>query len=115
MAQPSKILLAACAAAGLALAAAEARAQQPDPRLGRALAQQNCGSCHAVGRTGRSPYAAAPPFRELKARRPGINIIDIVLLAWSRPHREMPDFSFDTANSREILAHIESLQTPPRR
>jgi mono/diheme cytochrome c family protein len=115
MAHPSKIRLATLVAAGLSLVTAPALAQQPDPRLGRALAQQNCGACHAVGRTGRSPYAAAPPFRELKQRRPGINIIDIVLLAWSRPHREMPDFSFDTANSREILAHIESLQIPPRR
>lgn len=92
-----------------------ASAQQPDPRVGRALVTRNCAPCHAVNRTGASPNPAAPPFRDLKQRRPGINIIDVVLLAWSRPHREMPDFSFDTGTSREILGYIEALQAPPAR
>ena len=115
MARLPLIRLAALAATILVLAAGDGRAQQPDPRIGRALATRNCGPCHAVTRTGQSPNPAAPPFRELTQRRPGINIIDIVLLAWSRPHREMPDFSFDTGNSREILGYIESLQARPRR
>src|ERR1017187_1903997 len=39
-----------------------------DAVRGESLAQQNCSTCHAVGRTGVSPYPLAPPFRTLHQR-----------------------------------------------
>lgn len=94
------------------LAAGAASAQVTDPRRGLAYATHDCGVCHAVGLNDASRNALAPPFRTLRARHPGLPTIDIVLRAWSVPHREMPDFFGDTARAREILAHIESVQRP---
>ena len=34
---------------------------------GKALAEKNCVTCHAVGPTGDSPLRDAPPFRNLAA------------------------------------------------
>ena len=40
---------------------------QPDAvAKGRALAEQQCASCHAIGAAGDSAFAGAPPFRTLR-------------------------------------------------
>ena len=36
-----------------------------EQRHGRALLEEFCGRCHAIGKTGRSPHRYAPPFRNL--------------------------------------------------
>src|SRR5690242_19054444 len=36
-----------------------------EQRRAQALLKELCGACHAVGRTGRSPHAYAPAFRNL--------------------------------------------------
>src|SRR5687768_12288464 len=51
--------------AGVSAASAEDAAER-----GRALVQDNCATCHAVGPEGESPLAAAPPFRILGQRYP---------------------------------------------
>jgi mono/diheme cytochrome c family protein len=40
--------------------------QTADP--GQALAEQRCAKCHAIGRTGTSPYPGAQPFRHFGRR-----------------------------------------------
>ncbi|MBT5456158.1 MAG: c-type cytochrome [Rhodospirillaceae bacterium] len=41
-----------------------------DTEAGRQFAEGKCARCHAVGRTGPSPYGAAPPFRTFAQRWP---------------------------------------------
>ena len=41
-----------------------------DLKLGEALLAKNCGSCHAVGRSGDSPRKDAPALRTLGKRYP---------------------------------------------
>ncbi len=47
---------------------AEEAGPSPLEQRGRALAEQMCSQCHAVGRSGESPHASAPPFRRLDRR-----------------------------------------------
>jgi cytochrome c5 len=35
---------------------------------GKAIVQEKCGRCHAVGATGASPLKIAPPMRDIYAR-----------------------------------------------
>ena len=39
-------------------------------KQGRAIAEENCGRCHAVGKTGASRNPKSPPFRTLGERYP---------------------------------------------
>ena len=51
-----------------------AMAQDGRAQRGRVFVQANCAGCHAVGQTGVSPLAAAPPLRELHKRYPVENL-----------------------------------------
>ena len=42
-----------------------AHALDREQRHARALLEEFCGRCHAIGRTGQSSHPYAPPFREL--------------------------------------------------
>ena len=37
---------------------------------GRAIVDLNCARCHAVGKSGQSPFPNAPPFRALSDKYP---------------------------------------------
>src|SRR4051794_1649695 len=50
------------------VAFAQAQDAQDPVKRGEALLEKNCGMCHAIGRTGGSPKAEAPPFRTLGQR-----------------------------------------------
>jgi cytochrome c len=42
----------------------------PEAQKGLALVRANCARCHAIGKTGDSPFKPAPPFRTLHHRYP---------------------------------------------
>jgi mono/diheme cytochrome c family protein len=96
-------------AAALLLLASAAQAQDPS-RRGRALLDEFCAQCHAVGRTGDSPHAAAPPFRRLNGR--------VDLDAFARQlqrglvsnHPDMPEFKFSEDDARAAAAYLRSIQ-----
>jgi mono/diheme cytochrome c family protein len=78
---------------------------------GKALLEKMCGRCHAVGKTGRSPNADAPPFRtfgddklydnDLAQRlRDGITTI----------HRDMPTFRFGREDADAAVNYLKSIQ-----
>jgi mono/diheme cytochrome c family protein len=101
---------------GLALAGC-ARPPQgpPDPvwpsasaGLGAALAERHCGSCHATGRTGASPFAAAPPFREVALRYPPSSLQEGLAEGLVTAHPAMPAFAFEAADVNHLIAYLES-------
>jgi cytochrome c len=62
---------------------------------GRALAIERCAPCHAVERTGTSPYAPAPPFRTLHERYDVEGLAEAFAEGITVPHkgvRQMPRF-----------------------
>ena len=59
---------------------------------GRALAERQCARCHAIGDTGASPVALAPPFRALYRRYPVDALRPAFLRGLEVGHRDMPRF-----------------------
>ena len=47
-----------------------ASADEQSVRRGKAIAVTRCSYCHSIGTVGRSPRAAAPPFRSLHKQYP---------------------------------------------
>lgn len=108
-----KLLSMCLAAAGAALAVLPADAASL--KRGAAIAQANCGPCHAVGRSGQSRNAAAPPFRTLSERYPISSLQEALAEGIMVGHEDagMPEFNFSVEEVDSLVAYIDSLS--PRR
>jgi cytochrome c len=103
----------ACAAlAVFVFSALSAQADESSIARGRAIAKENCGRCHALGRTGRSPNPKSPPFRALAQKYPLSNLEEAlgegIVVGHEGP--EMPQFKFSTTQIEQLLAYLSSLQ-----
>lgn len=80
---------------------------------GRAYAQRNCATCHAIGRTGNSPYAPAPPFRTLHERYDVEALAEALAEGIVVGHtgvRQMPQFVLSPPQIDDLLAYLKSLE-----
>jgi mono/diheme cytochrome c family protein len=77
---------------------------------GQALLTEKCASCHAVGRTGDSPHAAAPPFRFLQRRFPLDDLAEAMAEGLQTGHPDMPEFVFSPRQIDAALAYLKSIQ-----
>jgi cytochrome c len=91
--------------------------------LGRFVAEAYCSPCHAIGPTGRSPHAPAPPFRTLHEKYSLETFAERFAngIAVGRPgaHR-MPELQLSAAQMENLIAYLKSLEparpvTTPRR
>jgi cytochrome c len=96
------ITLAAFVAASLITTTSQA--QELRVQRGRAFAQTNCASCHAIGRVGESPLRKAPPFRTLHLRYPVEDIEEALAEGIVTAHRAMPQFQLDTGQIEALVA-----------
>jgi cytochrome c len=99
--------------AGALVVATSARAEDPDPAIarGRAFAEQNCGNCHAIGTSGASPLAKAPPFRALHERYPVEHLTEALAEGIRTGHPAMPQFDeLDTEQIDALIAYLKSLE-----
>jgi mono/diheme cytochrome c family protein len=94
----------------LILAAAGSMAHADDIAAGRKLVEDNCSRCHAVGMTGDSPLAKAPPFREVVTRYPPESLGEALVEGIVTGHNEMPEFVFEADQATEIIAYLDSLK-----
>jgi cytochrome c len=99
----SLVLLGACASE------APASADSELVERGHALAERNCGACHAVGREGRSPLPAAPPFRTLENRYPIEDLAESLAEGIIGGHPEMPERAFAPEDVDALLAYLATL------
>jgi len=83
--------------------------QQPSLERGRAIAERECASCHAVGRDGASLHLKAPPFRELPKRYPVEHLAESLVEGIVVGHGDMPEFLFEPDDVEALLAYIASL------
>ncbi|WP_156405379.1 c-type cytochrome [Sphingomonas sp. Root710] len=97
---------------GLALAAAPAQADQL-VREGHALAVKRCGACHATGKTGASPLAAAPPFRSLAYRYPVETLDEALAEGITAGHPDMPSDPWEPADIKRFIAYLNSIGPKP--
>jgi len=89
------------ASADEAVAAAEQR--------GHAFVQANCARCHAIGKSGSSPFAAAPPFRTLHRRYPIEDLEEPLAEGIVTGHPAMPEFQLDPEQVGDVIAYLKSL------
>jgi tetratricopeptide (TPR) repeat protein len=87
------------------LAETEQRVQE-----GKALVEQNCSGCHAVGARGASPNVRAPEFRNLHERHPGLALREPLSRGIAAPHDEMPKFALSGPQIDTVVAYINSLR-----
>ena len=94
-------------AAALVAAAPDAPAS---PAKGRVIAQIHCAGCHAIGRTGASPRAAAPPFRDLHRRYPVESLQESLAEGILSGHPAMPQFVFFPGDIENFIAYLKALE-----
>lgn len=101
----------ALAAVAALLIAAPAAAQTSANR-GAALVQRHCAACHAIGPSGLSPNAKAPPLREIarKYRPQDLEEAFAEGIMVSHEGQEMPPFTLDPPEIAALTAYLRSLR-----
>ncbi|ACL56304.1 c-type cytochrome [Methylobacterium nodulans] len=109
---PFRLLLRPLGAAVLAglLAALPAAAEDSHVRRGRIFVQVHCAGCHAIGRTGESPLAEAPPFRDLHTRYPVTDLAESLAEGIRTGHPSMPEFRLDPDQIEDVIRYLASLE-----
>jgi cytochrome c len=79
-------------------------------KRGEELLTKNCSRCHAVGRTGASPHAEAPPFRTLSQKYPIAGLAEALAEGLFVGHPDMPEFTFEADEVGAIIDYLESIQ-----
>ena len=79
-------------------------------KRGEALLAKNCARCHAIGRTGASTHAEAPPFRTLSKKYPIESLAESLAEGLFTGHPDMPEFTFEAADVGAILDYLTSIQ-----
>ena len=79
---------------------------------GKRLIEENCSSCHAVGTADESPHKEAPPFRELSKFYPIEALEEAFAEGIETGHPDMPVFDASILDLQDMLAYIESIQSP---
>ena len=85
-------------------------AQEGKPQAGRALAEANCASCHAIGARGSSPLPLAPAFRDLHLRYPVDHLGEALAEGIGTSHAKMPEFQLSRTQVADFLAYLKTLQ-----
>lgn len=80
---------------------------------GQAIAETNCGSCHAVGTSGESPAPEAPPFRTLSRNYRVDTLEEALAEGISVGHPAMPQFAFEPEDVDALVAYLQSIQEEP--
>jgi cytochrome c len=96
----------------LTVPAGTATAQDNVVERGRALVSDMCSGCHAIGRTGPSPRAAAPALRALDTRIDLDKFTDRLREGLQSTHADMPSFRFSRDDARAVVAYLRSIQVP---
>jgi cytochrome c len=97
------VLLVALPAASQAADSAKLRSH------GKALLQQHCIRCHAIGATGDSPLKQAPPMRTIYGRFAPRELQAELREGLVSRHREMPQIDFSDEDTDAILAYLYTL------
>jgi mono/diheme cytochrome c family protein len=97
------------AALALFLLATPAAADDVAVALGKALAQQNCTTCHAIGTDDKSPIADAPPFRDIAVRYDLFDLEDSLNEGVATDHPLMPNWQMTPEQAHALASFIMSL------
>ena len=88
------------------------RTRQEAVTRGQAFVTTACAGCHAIGRDDTSPLAAAPPLRDIAARRDPESLADGFAEGLVTSHPAMPDYVFRASEIDDLMAWLETLNQP---
>ena len=100
----------ACLALVLFSAIGAARALDPEQARARAMLENLCGRCHAVGRVGKSPNPLAPPFRSFGEKLYDTDMVQRLQDGLTTIHPEMPTFRFSAHHAAAAVNYLRSIQ-----
>ena len=89
---------------------ADAANAQNSERRGRAVVGEFCARCHAVGKTGSSPHASAPPFRTLGRSFDLDQFPRRLERGISSGHPDMPEFKLSADDALAVSAYLRTIQ-----
>ena len=87
-----------------------AKALDREQRHGKALLQTHCASCHAVGKTGKSPLVEAPPFRTFGDKLYDTDFVQRLQDGLTTIHPGMPTFRFDRPDAEAAVNYLKAIQ-----
>ncbi len=96
----------------LLLPAPATGAERGRPDRGQQFAHEHCARCHAIGRTGESPLAEAPAFRDLHARYPVEHLAEAFAEGIVTGHTRMPEFRLGVTRIADLIAYLKTLEAP---
>jgi mono/diheme cytochrome c family protein len=94
----------------LCVALAKAADDEPNIGAGQRFAQKHCGSCHAIGPTGDSPFKDAPPFRDFAKLWPVENIEEALAEGIVVGHEAMPEFELSPRQIADLIGYLKTLE-----
>jgi mono/diheme cytochrome c family protein len=77
---------------------------------GRVLAEEQCGTCHAVASETTSPMRNAPPFSYLGRKYPISSLAEALAEGMITGHDSMPEWELEPGEIRGLLSYIQSIQ-----
>ena len=83
---------------------------QDSERRGRAVVMEFCARFHAIGKTGTSPHASAPPFRTLGRSFDLDQFPRLLERGISSGHPDMPEFKFSIDDALAVSAYLRTIQ-----
>jgi len=93
-----------------------AYALDKEQQRAQALLKEFCGRCHAIGRTGPSPHAYAPPFRNLGENKLyDEDFSQRLQNGLSTIHPDMPTFRFSESDAGAVIDYLRAIQSKSRR
>lgn len=82
-----------------------------DQQRARTMLETMCGRCHAVGRTGQSLHADAPPFRTFGENKLyDSDLAQRLQDGLTSIHRDMPTFKFNRSDASAAINYLKSIQ-----
>jgi len=87
-----------------------AQALDPEQQRARAMLENLCGRCHAVGKTGQSPNPLAPPFRRFGEKLYDTDMVQRLQDGLTTIHRDMPTFRFNRHEAAAAVNYLRSIQ-----
>lgn len=107
-----RVIASACVAA--VLWTGVVRAGPAEIAEGARIARDACAPCHAIGATGASPRAEAPPFRDLGAKYDVENLEEALAEGIVVGHPDMPEVKMSEHEVAAFVAWLKTIQTTPR-
>ena len=102
--------VAALACLVLPLLGGAAQALDPEQQRAKAMLENLCGRCHAVGKTGKSPNPLAPAFRRFGEKLYDTDMVQRLQDGLTTIHPDMPTFRFNRHEAAAAVNYLRSIQ-----